>query len=341
MRSRTLLPRLVLSGLPALVWLSGAASVLAHGPAPAEAPSIANLVLGWTFEPLPTLGIGASLLWWRWAVRRVDAAHPSNPVPRRRTVAFVGAQVALAVALMSGIDRYDTTLFSIHMVQHILIALVAAPLLALSGPITLLLRLASPGTRKRQILPILHSRVLRVVSFPVVGWVVFAAVMWIAHFSPLFDAALEDPVIHDLEHGLFLASALLFWWPAIGIDPAPWRMAHPVRIVHIFLEMTQNTFLAVVLLNVGTVLYAHYATVIRTWGPTPLEDQRLAAGIMWLAGDLIFIGAIMGTVVAWLRFETKDAVRTDRHAVDELAAIRVRERRLAERLADERGETRP
>jgi putative copper resistance protein D len=341
MRSRTLLPRLVLAGLSVFVWLTGAMSIFAHGPAPTEAPSIANIVLGWTFEPLPTLGIAVSLLWWRWAVRRVDAAHPLNPVPRRRTVAFVGAQAALAAALLSGIDRYDTTLFSIHMVQHILLMLVAAPLLALSGPITLLLRLASPDTRKRQILPILHSRIVRVVSFPVVGWVVFAAVMWIAHFSPLFDAALEDPLIHDLEHGLFLASALLFWWPAVGVDPAPWRMAHPVRVVHIFMEMTQNTFLAVVLLNVGTVLYAHYATVVRTWGPTPLEDQRLAAGIMWLAGDLIFIGAIMGTVVAWLRFETKDAVRTDRRAVDELAAIRVRERRLAERLADERGETRP
>jgi putative copper resistance protein D len=339
MRSRTVLSRLAVAGLPALWWLAGAGPASAHGPVPAEPPTVANILFGWTFEPLPTIAIVVSLVWWRWAVGRVDAAHPTNPVPRKRTVAFVGAQAALAMALLSGIDRYDTTLFSIHMVQHILLMLVAAPLLVLSAPITLILRLSSPDTRKRVILPILHSRIVKVVSFPVVGWVVFATVMWITHLSPLFDAALEDPLIHDLEHLLFLASALLFWWPAIGVDPSPWRMGHPVRIGHVFMQMTQNTFLAVVLLNVGTVLYAHYATAPRTWGPTPLEDQRMAAGLMWLLGDLIFIGAIMATVAAWLRFETRDAVRTDRRAVEELAAIRVRERALAERLAKERGES--
>lgn len=297
-----------------------------------------NLLLGWTFEPLPTLGIVAALLWWRWAVRRVDAAHASNPVPRRRTVTFVLGLAAIAVALLSGIDRYDTTLFSVHMVQHILLALVAAPLLVLSAPITLLLRVASPETRRRWILPVLHSRAVRIVAFPVVGWLAFAVVMWLAHFSPLFDAALEDPLIHELEHALFLGSALLFWWPAVGVDPAPWRMSHPVRIAHLFLQMTQNTFLAVVLLNAGGVLYPHYASLARSWGPTALDDQRLAAGLMWLFGDLIFIGAIMATVVLWLRFETVDAPRADRRAAEDLAQIRVRERRLAKRLADEQGD---
>ena len=80
--------------------------------------------------------------------------------------------------------------------------------------------------------------------------------MWVAHFSPLFNAALEDPFIHELEHVLFLTVALLFWWPAVALDPAPWRMAHPVRVVHLFMQMTQNTFLAVVILNVTDVLYA-------------------------------------------------------------------------------------
>ena len=175
------------------------------------------------------------------------------------------------------------------MVQHVLLALVAAPLIALAAPITLILRVASPATRRRWILPVLHSRVVRVLAFPVVAWVVFAGVMWVAHFSPLFDAALEDPLVHDLEHALFLGAALLFWWPAVALDPAPWRMPHPARALYVFLQMTQNTFLAVVLLNATTVLYPHYATLRVPWGPTPLEDQRLAAGIMWLAGDAIFL----------------------------------------------------
>jgi hypothetical protein len=154
----------------------------------------------------------------------------------------------------------------------------------------------------------------------------------------LFDAALEDPLIHDFEHALFLASALLFWWPAVALDPAPWRMPHPARAMYVFLQMTQNTFLAVVLLNLGAVLYPHYATVARPWGPTPLQDQATAAGIMWLAGDAIFLVAILGILVGWMRADARDTVRTDRRAAVELADIRVRERMLAERLAHEREE---
>ncbi len=311
-------------------------AVSAHGPTPTAPPDLASIAFGWTFEPLPTLGIVIALGWWRWAVRRVNRAHPANPVPRQRSVAFVAGMAALAVALLSGIDRYDTTLFSVHMVQHVLLTLVAAPLIALAAPITLLLRVSSPSTRRRWILPVLDARVTRVIAFPVVAWLLFAGVMWTSHFSGLFDAALEDPLIHDLEHGLFLGSALLFWWPAVALDPAPWRMPHPVRALYKFLQMSQNTFLAVTLLNVPTVLYPHYATISRAWGPTPLEDQRLAAGIMWIAGDLIFIGALMATLIGWMRAEGRDTARSDRRAVTELAEIRVRETRLADRLARER-----
>jgi cytochrome c oxidase assembly factor CtaG len=309
------------------------AGVAAHGPVPAEPPSAASLLLDWMIEPIPALGILSAVLWWRWAVRRVNAAHPANPVPRRRTVAFLGGTAAIAFALMSGIDRYDTTLFSVHMVQHILLTLVAAPLIALSAPITLTLRVASSGTRRRWILPLLHSRLMRVLSFPVVAWLIFAAAMWATHFSPLFDAALEDPFVHDLEHGIYLVTALLFWWPAVALDPAPWRMTHPIRALYTFLQMTQNTFLSVVLLNVQTVLYPHYATLVRSWGPSPLVDQQIAAGIMWIAGDLIFLTAIMAIIVGWSRAEGRDAARADRQAAVELAEIRVREGRLAERQA--------
>jgi putative membrane protein len=313
-----------------------AGPVAAHGPVPDQPPSVGSLLLDWTFEPLPMLAIVAAVVWWRWAIGRVAAAHPDKPAPRRRTVAFLGGMAAIAFALLSGIGRYDTALFSVHMVQHILLALVAAPLIALSAPITLLLRLSSPATRRRWILPVLHARVVRIVTFPVVAWLAFATVMWGSHFTPLFDAALEDPLIHDLEHALFLGSAMLFWWPAVALDPAPWRMTHPVRALYTFLQMTQNTFLAVVLLNAQTVLYPHYATLTRSWGPSPLVDQQLAAGIMWVAGDLIFLSAIMLQLVGWSRAEGRDAPLADRQAAVELAEIRVREGRLAARRARER-----
>jgi cytochrome c oxidase assembly factor CtaG len=350
LRFRPLAVRATMPPMPARRWIQRSLAVVgalvasiavaspafAHGPVPVEPPTAGSLLLGWTFEPLPTLGLIAVIGWWLWAVRRVNAVHPANPVPRRRTVAFLAGMTALAFALLSGIARYDTALFSIHMVQHVLIMLVAAPLLALAAPITLVLRLSSSATRHRWILPVLHSRIVRVVAHPVVAWVMFAAMMWATHFSPLFNASLEDPVLHDLEHGLFLTGALLFWWPAAALDPAPWRMRHPARIVYLFTQMTQNTFLAVVILNATVVLYPHYATLIRPWGMAAIDDQRLAAGIMWIAGDAIFLTAILAVVAGWMKAEARDEVRADRRADEELARIRVREQRLAERLADER-----
>ena len=323
------------AGLAALAALAGPVS--AHGPVPSEPPSAASLLFGWTFEPLPTLGLVAAVWWW-WAVRRVNALHPGNPVPRRRTVAFLGGITALAFALLSGIGRYDTSLFSVHMVQHVLLMLVAAPLVALSAPVTLALRLSSAATRHRWLLPVLHSRVLRFMAFPATAWVMFTAMMWATHFSPLFNASLEDPVVHDFEHALFLTGALLFWWPAVALDPAPWRMTHPARIGYLFTQMTQNTFLALVILNATVVLYPHYATLVLPWGLPALDDQRVAAGIMWLAGDAVFLTAIMAVLAGGMRAEARNEARQDRRAGEELTEIRIRERRLAERLAEERGE---
>src|SRR5439155_27357025 len=143
----------------------------------------------------------------------------------------------------------------------------------------------SPGpVRRRWILPVLHSRVVRVLTHPVVAWLVFASVMWGTHFSPLFNESLENPLLHQLEHALYLTAALLFWWPVLGADPAPWRLPYPVRALYAFLQMPQNTFLALAIYSSSNVLYAHYATLQRTWGPAPLEDQQLAGGLMWVIG---------------------------------------------------------
>jgi cytochrome c oxidase assembly factor CtaG len=312
-------------------------AVQAHGEAGVGPPDLVGLVIGWSFEPLVAIPLLVVALLWVAAVHRVNAAHPANRVPVGRSVALFGGLAAIAVALLSGIERYDTILFSVHMVQHILLTLVAPPLLALAAPITLLLRVSSAETRRRWILPVLHSRLVRILAFPVVAGVVFAAVMWATHFSPLFDLALEDSLIHDLEHLLFLGAGLLFWWPAIRADPVPWRMSHPVRALYVFLQMPQNTFLAVALLSAGAPLYAHYATVARSWGPTPLADQQMAAGIMWLAGDLLFLAAVMGLVAAWFRHEERQTARADRQADAQRAALRANEARLEERLARERG----
>ena len=133
---------------------------------------------------------------------------------------------------------------------------------------------------------------------------------------------------------------MLFWWPVVALDPAPSRMGHPGRLTHVFMQMTQNTFLAVVILGAPTILYHHYATLNLPWPSDALSDQKLAAGIMWIAGDIIFIGALMALMVGWMRSEERATPRADREAAEDLVAIRVREQRLADRLADERAEGR-
>jgi putative copper resistance protein D len=313
-----------------------APAALAHGADALIAPTPLEVLVDWSFDPLVSISVllvGAAYL---WAVRRVDRRHPGNRVPRSRVIAFVAGLAAIEIALQSIIERYDTTLFSVHMVQHILLTLVAPPLLALGAPITLTLRVSSPEVRHGIVLPILHSRLLRVLSFPVLAWLLFAGVMWGTHFSPIFNESLEQPLIHQLEHLAYLAVGLLFWWPAVGVDPSPWRIPHPVRAMYLFLQMPQNTFLALAIYSAAAPLYPHYAAIHLPWAPSPLADQQIAGGLMWIVGDIIFIVAIVLSVVGWMRTEEREAVGRERREDAQIAAIRAREVALADRLAADR-----
>jgi cytochrome c oxidase assembly factor CtaG len=298
-----------------LAALAGVPAVAAHGGVVPSAPDAAAFFLGWSFDPsiwLPLVAVAAVYL---WAVRRVNGAHPSSPVPPDRPAFFLLGLAAIAIALQSGIERYDTTLFSVHMMQHVILVFLAAPAIVLAAPITLILRVATPAVRQRWVLPVLHSRVVRVIGHPLVGWLLFTAVMWGTHFSPLFDAALENTWLHDLEHVLYLGTSMLFWWPMVGRDPSPWRMAHPARLLFMLIQMPFNSFLGVAILFSGTVLYPHYATTGRLWGPTPLEDQQAAGAIMWGLGDAGFLLAMLLTTAAWMRHD--EAVTRRREAAED------------------------
>ncbi|MEO6578381.1 MAG: cytochrome c oxidase assembly protein [Candidatus Limnocylindria bacterium] len=284
-------------------------AVLAHGDV-ADAPTLPAVLFAWSFDPLALIGLLAAAGTYGWAVVRVRRAHRANPHPAYRSWLFGAGLVAIGIALLSPIETYEGTLFSVHMVQHMLLELVAAPLLLAGAPITLTLRVASPAVR-RAMLRVLHSPVLRVISFPVVAWVLFAAVNWGWHFSVLYDEALENTALHYLQHATFLGAALLFWWPAIGADPSPWRLPHPVRLLYLFLAMPQNSFLGVALMSASTVLYPHYLTNGRTWGMTPLDDQSLGGVIMWVVGDLAFLAGMMVVVVMWMRHEDRRTARLD------------------------------
>jgi putative membrane protein len=321
-----------------LGWLVMPTAVTAHGTT-GPAPVLPDVLLAWSFDPTIVIPLAALAIGYVAAVRHVDQAHPTNPVPRQRTFFWLLGLATIFVALQSPIERYDTTLFSVHMIQHVLLMLFAAPFLALGAPITLVLRTVRPETRRGVVLPILHSLPVRIITFPVVTWVLFAAVMWGTHFSSIFERSLEEPTVHQFEHLLYIVTACLFWWPVVALDPSPWRMREPARILYTFLQMPQNTFLGLAIISAAAPLYSHYATLGLGWGPGPLGDQQMAGAVMWVTGDLVFLVAILGIVVGWMRREERETAAADAREDSARAAIRERETRLAERLARERGES--
>jgi putative membrane protein len=191
----------------------------------------------------------------------------------------------VAVALSPPVDaRADATLAA-HMVQHVAMTMVAAPLLAAGVGLP---RLGRKGRRGRS----------RPGAQLLVAWVVFAATGWLVHFTPLFEAATGSLPIHVAEHALLLGTAVLFWARVVGPSAAG---SYPLRLLALVVAMPQNTFLALAISSSDRVLYDHYAS-----GGDPLGDQRLAGGIMWVAGDLLLLGAVLLVAAAWARHEERE-----------------------------------
>lgn len=228
-----------------------------------------------------------------------------------RRTHFVLGLAAAFLALASPIATFETSLFWVHMTQHLLLTMVAAPLLVLGAPVALALRAATPRTR-RGLRAVLHSRVARVFGHPVVAWLLFASVIVLSHFSPLYDGALENEFVHLGEHALYLGSALLFWLPVIGLDPAPGRLSPPLRLVYLVLVLPQQAFLGLAIYSTTEVLYDHYQTVVRSWGPSAVSDQQAAAVVMWIGGEAIVLLALAIAAFAWMRHDDRMALREDR-----------------------------
>jgi putative copper resistance protein D len=293
----------------AAIILALPARAVAHG-GTTPAPSLPGVLLQWRLEPLVLIGLLTAAVGWLLLSRRVARTHPGRPHPPWRHAAFLGGLAAITLALSSPVEAYAGELFSVHMLQHMLLQLVAAPLLLLGAPATLALRAAAPSVR-RWLLGLLHSRVVAVLSFPLLAWVLFAAVNWGWHFSSLYDQALEISWLHDLQHVTFLGAALLFWWSVVGADPARWRLPHPVRLFYLFLAMPQNSFLGIAMMSAPAALYPHYEANLRDWGPTPAVDQNIGGMLMWVGGDVVFLLAMGLVVAAWVRAEDRRAARDD------------------------------
>jgi cytochrome c oxidase assembly factor CtaG len=252
----------------------------------------------WRPEPVSlALLLGVGSLYTLGVVR---ADRSGRRWPPARAAWFASGLFALAIALLSPVDAYSDVSLSVHMGQHLVLTMLAPPLLALGAPITLALRAASPPAG-RVLSAALRSRVATVLANPVVGWALFVCVPVAIHASRLFDAALRSGGWHAVEHGLWLGAALVYWWPIVGVDPNPHPVPYPVRVLSLLLAMPAMSFLALAIYAADSPLYATYAGLPAPWGPGALEDQRDAAVLMWLVGNLATVLALLLVAASWKR----------------------------------------
>ena len=272
-------------------------AILAHACRP---PEPHDLWGAWNTDPV----LLAAFFLTVWAYRRGQIGGRRRDADVWRTRCFVGGMVAIAVALISPLDAVSGALASAHMVQHVLLVLVAAPLLALAAPSSTLLR-GSPLVvrratgRLRRRFGLTHAN-LAPLRHPVALWLLHVATLWFWHARVPYDAALGNELVHVLEHVSFLVTGLLFWRVVVGARGAG-RVSQGFGVMLVFAMALQSVFLSVLLVFARTPWYAGYTETTRPWGLEQLADQQLAGAIMWVPAGMVYLAAGLTLMIAWVR----------------------------------------
>lgn len=232
--------------------------------------------------------------------------------PLQRTAAFLGAGLgSIALVTVGGLGAYDTVLLSTHMVQHMVLSMVAPIFLALGAPVTLALR-TLPKRPRRLLLRVLHSPVAKFYTFPLVAFINFVATPFVLYFTDLYYLSVANDLFHELVHVHFLVAGCLFFWPLVGLDPLPGRWPHAGRVLLMVAMVPFHTVLGLVIMESETLLGGDwYPSLGLTWAD-PYTDQHLAGGILWASGEFISV-LVLGVVAwQWLRASEREARRVDR-----------------------------
>jgi len=273
------------------------------------------LRLAWNLEPLVVVPVVvAAVLYatgWRTASRRMPARFGD-----RHLVATLAGLAAIVLALVSPLDALSARYLQAHMIQHLLLMVVAPPLLWMGAPVApLLLGLPKPirrtATRALTLSPV--RRLSHVLADPMVSWVAFVVAFWVWHVPALYQLALRSDGWHHVEHACFFVTASLFWRPVVL--PWPARLAWPrwAMIPYLALADLQNSVLAAILTFSDHLIYPAYAALRPMSGLSPLEDQAIAGVIMWVPGSLAFLLPVLWLVATTLTapeaFPRRDAPR--------------------------------
>jgi cytochrome c oxidase assembly factor CtaG len=243
----------------------------------------------WRFAPVTTaIVVVAAALY----LRRAHRTRPGWPIGR--TMSFVGALAVLVVTLQSSIDVYGRGLFWMHMIEHLLLIMVVPVLLSLGQPI----RLAATGADRpaRWTTAALRTKLVSGLTFPVVGLVLYAAVLVGTHLFGFMPAMAAHPWLHDVEVVLYLASGYLYFLPLLAHEPIRRELSYPLRVFLLLMGMTADTVVGVMLMM--TAQAPSYGN--RGWGPSALSDLHTGGGIMWVIGDGLMFAVTVLVVAQWM-----------------------------------------
>lgn len=270
-----------------------------------------RLLTGWTFNAPVALGVGLAAALYLTGL--VVLRRRGTSWPLGRSVAFLAGGLGSAViATMSAVGTYDTVLFSVHMVQHMILMMLTPMLLALGAPVTLALRTLAKRPRSA-LLWLLHTRLAKVATFAPLALALFIATPFALYYSSFYPLSLASPFWHTFLHLHFILVGAMLMWPLVGIDPIPGRVSYPLRVLTLFVMLPFHAFLGISLMSADSLIAEDwYLAFNRTWAPSPADDQYLAGGILWGSGDITAL-VMMGVLfVQWFRQSQREAVREDR-----------------------------
>jgi cytochrome c oxidase assembly factor CtaG len=252
----------------------------------------------WQFAPIVTGFTAVLAVLYLWGAFRVRKRHPRRPWPLRRTILFLLGLLVINLATQSGIGTYDDTLFWDHMIQHLMLLMIAPPLLVSGMPVTLLLH-ASRNPVHAGVIKIIRSKPVTWITWPGVGIVAYAAVIVGTHLTNFMNLVIQYDAVHEAEHVLYLVVGYLYFLPLVGKEPLKWKVSYPLRLFLLFLAMPVDAFTGVVLGSYST--YPFLPMEPRNWGPSPLNDLHQGGAVMWIGGAAIMFVVIMVTFYSWSR----------------------------------------
>lgn len=276
--------------------------MLLHG---AGAVSATALWTHWTTEPGGTIAVAATAVVYSAGVRSVwRRAGVGRGIRRWCAWAFAAGIATLLVALASPLDPLAEDLFSAHMAQHVLLAVVAPPLLVAGAPMTALVWALPSGHRSRWASVLVPARwpgwLERSAQAPGLACAAYGATLWSWHLPAAYELALRSAAVHALEHASLVGTGCWLWWTILHGRRSR-RTAYGVGLIVLFVTMLHSAALGALVTLSRRVWYPAYAASAMEWGWNPLRDQQLAGLIMWVPGGLLQLAAMSVLFVAWLR----------------------------------------